>query len=72
MMGVDFPREVDCMRCGAPTSGRATCELCFEAITELRSLALDHDAGVTTPFRSIPRTLTSWQGNGIAPVDPGK
>jgi hypothetical protein len=71
MMGVEFPREVDCMRCGAPTSGRATCELCFEAITELRSLALDHDAPVTAPFRHIPRSLTGWQGNGIPSANGG-
>jgi len=72
MMGVDFPREVDCMRCGAPTSGRATCELCFEAITELRSLAQDHDAPVTIPFEQIPRSLSRWQGNGVGSVNGGE
>jgi hypothetical protein len=72
MMGVEFPREVDCMRCGAPTSGRATCELCFEAITELRDLAHDDDAPNDAPFRQLPRTLTPRDGNRIAPVDAGE
>jgi hypothetical protein len=60
MMGVDLPRELGCMRCGAPTSGRATCELCFEAITELRALALDYDAPETGPFRPGIRSRTRW------------
>jgi hypothetical protein len=70
MIGVDFPREVDCMRCGALTSGRATCELCFEAITELRALALDHDASDTAPFE--PAWQTRRDAGRIAWVEAGE
>ena len=69
---MDFPREVDCMRCGAPTSGRATCELCFEAITELRALALDEDDPSAAPFRQLPRSLTRRDGDRIASTDAGE
>jgi len=69
---VDFPREVDCMRCGAPTSGRATCELCFEAITELRDLADDDHAPNGAPFRQLPRSLTRRDGDRIASTDAGE
>jgi hypothetical protein len=72
MMGVDLPREVDCMRCGAPTSGLATCELCFEAITELRALAIDHDAPNTAPFRHLPRSLARTEVDRIGSVDAGE
>jgi hypothetical protein len=54
---VELQREIECMRCGAPTHGRATCELCFEAITELRSLAQDFDAPKPTPAPHAPRPL---------------
>ena len=54
---VELRREIECMRCGAPTHGRATCELCFEAITELRSLAKDFDMPKPAPARHAPRPL---------------
>jgi hypothetical protein len=72
MMGVDFPREVDCMRCGAPTMGRATCELCFEAITELRALAHDQDAPYMPSYRQSPRSQSRRNAGRNASVDAGE
>jgi hypothetical protein len=54
---VELERDVECMRCGAPTHGRATCELCFEAITELRALTKDFEKPKRTPTRHAPRPL---------------
>jgi hypothetical protein len=72
MIGVDFPRELDCMRCGAPTSGRATCELCFEAITELRALAQDHDDPFHVPVRPSQHVWFHPDTGRIASVDLGE
>lgn len=54
---VELQRDVECMRCGAPTHGRATCELCFESITELRSLAEDFYSPKAEPAPHAPRPL---------------
>ena len=61
---VELQREVECMRCGAPTHGRATCELCFEAITELRSLAEDFSTPKPQPVPHAPRPLARQTSNG--------
>jgi hypothetical protein len=52
------------MRCGAPTHGRASCELCFEAISELRALAADFETPKQTPIRHAPRPLARQGSNG--------
>jgi hypothetical protein len=58
--GEPFPvephREVQCMRCGTPTPGTATCELCFEAIGELRALAADFGVSTLGPVRHLGLT----------------
>jgi hypothetical protein len=61
---VELQRDVECMRCGAPTHGRATCELCFEAITELRSLAEDFYVPRPEPVPHAPRPLARQGSNG--------
>jgi hypothetical protein len=61
---VELQRDVECMRCGAPTHGRATCELCFEAITELRSLTEDFHAPKKKPVPHAPRSLARQGSNG--------
>lgn len=61
---VELERDVECMRCGAPTHGRATCELCFEAITELRALVKDFEKPKRTPTRHAPRPLARQGSNG--------
>jgi hypothetical protein len=48
---VELHREIQCMRCGEPTPGPATCELCFEAIGELRGLAADFGISTLGPVR---------------------
>jgi len=48
---VELHREIQCMRCGEPTPGSATCELCFEAIGELRGLAADFGSSTLGPAR---------------------
>jgi hypothetical protein len=40
---VELRDEIECRGCGAPTNGPAVCGLCFEAIIELRALAVDSD-----------------------------
>ena len=61
---VELQRDVECMRCGAPTHGRATCELCFEAITELRSLTEDFASPKPEPVPHAPRPLARQGSNG--------
>jgi hypothetical protein len=53
----ELQRDIECMRCGAPTHGRATCELCFEAITELRDLVKDFETPKPAPARHAPKPL---------------
>jgi hypothetical protein len=60
---VELQRDVECMRCGAPTHGRATCELCFEAITELRSLVEDFSSPKPEPVPHAPRPLARQGSN---------
>jgi hypothetical protein len=60
----ELQRDVECMRCGAPTHGRATCELCFESITELRSLAEDFWSPKPEPVAHAPRPLARQGSNG--------
>ena len=40
-MDVTLARPVVCVRCGAETTGAATCVACFQALDELRGLAAD-------------------------------
>jgi hypothetical protein len=61
---VGLQRDIECMRCGAPTHGRATCELCFEAISELRDLARDFDSPRPAPIRHATRPLARQGSNG--------
>jgi hypothetical protein len=61
---VELQRDVECMRCGAATHGRATCELCFEAITELRSLAEEFWLPKPEPVAHAPRPLARQGSNG--------
>lgn len=61
---VELQRDVECMRCGAPTHGRATCEVCFEAITELRSLAEDFWSPHPEPVPHAPKPLARQGSNG--------
>ena len=61
---VELREDIECMRCGAPTHGRATCELCFEAITELRSLAEDFYSPKPAPVAHGRRPLARQGSNG--------
>ena len=61
---VELQRDVECMRCGAPTHGLATCELCFEAITELRTLAEDFYTPKPEPVPHAPRPLARQGASG--------
>jgi hypothetical protein len=56
---VELRDDIGCTSCGAPTNGPAICGLCFEAITELRALATDHDARkrIRSPRAKTPRPL---------------
>ena len=38
---VTLERPIGCLRCGAETSGTATCTACLQALDELRGLASD-------------------------------
>jgi hypothetical protein len=63
---VALHREIQCQHCGAPTPGSATCELCFEAIGELRGLAADFGVPTRAPLihAVVGRTL-SRQGTSL-------
>jgi hypothetical protein len=63
---VEMQDDIECRSCGAPTNGAAICRLCFEAITELRALAVDHDearTGVRAPRARPARQLAGSRRN---------
>ena len=61
---VQLRDDIECRSCGAVTDGPAICRLCFEAITELRSLAEDFYSPKPEPVAHAPRPFARQGSNG--------